>query len=225
MKKAVVLLSGGMDSLTCMGIAKEEGYELYPISFDYGQKHRAELNAAKKIAEHYDAKHKIIQCHDLGALGGSSLTDDSIEVDDYKGDGEIPTSYVPARNIVFLSIALGYAEVLDAESIFIGVSSVDYSGYPDCRPEFIEAFAKMAEAGTKAGVEGHPIQLKTPLIDLSKAQTIARGHELGIDYRMSVTCYRANENGEACGRCDSCVLRREGFNALGLEDQTRYVAN
>ena len=165
-----------MDSLTCMAIAREAGYELFPISFDYGQKHRAELKAASQISDSFNAQHKIIKCHDIGAMGGSSLTDENIEVSDYQGDGTIPTSYVPARNIIFLSIALGYAEVVGAAHIFIGISSVDYSGYPDCRPEFIDAFAKMAECGTKCGSEGNPIQFETPLVQLSKAQNDCQRH-------------------------------------------------
>lgn len=222
-QKAVILLSGGMDSLTCMAIARDAGFTLLPISFDYGQKHRSELQAAATIAKEFDAKHKIIQCHDIGAMGGSSLTDESMDVSNYDSSDEIPSSYVPARNIIFLSIALGYAEVMNADSIFIGVSSVDYSGYPDCRPEFIDAFAHMARVGTKRGVENNSIRFKTPLINLSKAETIAKGIELGVDYRISVTCYRANENGEACGQCDSCILRQKGFSELGIEEQTRYA--
>lgn len=221
-KKAVVLLSGGMDSLTCMAIAQSEGYELFPISFDYGQKQRSELNAAKNIAEQFNATHRIINIQDLGKMGGSAITDQSIDIEDYKGDGEIPATYVPGRNLIFFSIATGYAEILEADCIYTGVSSVDYSGYPDCRPEFIDSFRQTANLATKVGVEGQGIELKTPLIYLSKAQTIQRGLDLGVDYCASVTCYRADDNGLACGECDSCVLRKQGFEELGVADQTRY---
>lgn len=221
-KKAVVLLSGGMDSLTCMAIAQSQDYSVYPISFDYGQKHRSELKAAQKIAAHFEAPHRVIHMEDVGQLGGSALTDQSMEVPDFKGDGEIPATYVPARNIVFLSIATGYAEVIEASCIFVGVSSVDYSGYPDCRPECISAFQETITQGTKAGVEGQGIRIETPLINLSKAQTIQAGLDLGVDYHMSVTCYRADAEGRACGQCDSCVLRQQGFSDLGIDDQTIY---
>ncbi len=224
MKKAVVLLSGGLDSLTCMALAQSEGYAPYPISFDYQQRHVAELAAALRVAETFAVPHRVIDLKSLGALGGSTLTDTTIDVPDYAGDGEIPATYVPARNIVFLSIALGYAEVVGAERIFIGVSSVDYSGYPDCRPEFIAAFQQVADVGTKQGVSGQAIQISAPLVQLSKAETIQAGVALGVDYSLSVSCYQANAVGEACGRCDSCVLRREGFAAAGVADPTRYVA-
>ncbi len=222
-EKAVILLSGGLDSLTCMAIAKDQGYQLYPISFDYQQRHHAELDAARCIAAEFKAEHKIINLQELGRLGGSALTDQQIAVADYTGDGKIPATYVPARNIVFLSIALGYAEIIDASKIFVGVSSVDYSGYPDCRPEFVEAFQHMADVGIKRGVEGNRIEIVSPLIHLSKAETIALGVELGVDYRHSVSCYRANQQGEACGHCDSCVLRKQGFQAAGVTDPTRYI--
>ncbi|QIB26507.1 7-cyano-7-deazaguanine synthase QueC [Caloranaerobacter azorensis] len=218
MKKAVILLSGGLDSTTCMGIAQNEGYELYPISFDYKQRHRKELEAAKKIAEYYNVKeHRIIS---LDNVGGSALTDKNIDVPEYKGDGEIPVTYVPARNILFLSYALGYAEVIGAEAIFIGVSSVDYSGYPDCRPEFIEAFQKVVDVGTAAGVKGKSIKIIAPLINLSKAETIKLGTKYGVPYHLTTSCYNGKE--KACGVCDSCVLRLKGFAEAGIEDPIEY---
>jgi len=223
MKKAVVLLSGGLDSTTCLAMAKSEGYQLYALSFDYGQKHRAELDAAKRIAKHFSvAQHQIIN-FSLDNLTGCALTDKAVEVPDYTGDDEIPITYVPARNTVFLSMALGWAEVLAAEAIFIGVSAVDYSGYPDCRPEYIEAFQKMANLATKTGVEGHPIKIVTPLIHLSKAKTIQQGCQLGVDYAITTSCYRADNQGLACGTCDSCELRRRGFAEAGVADPTLYA--
>ncbi|KPU28040.1 7-cyano-7-deazaguanine synthase [Caloranaerobacter sp. TR13] len=219
MKKAVILLSGGLDSTTCMGIAQKEGYELYPISFDYRQRHRRELEAAKKIAEYYNVKeHKIIS---LDNVGGSALTDKNIDVPEYKGDGEIPVTYVPARNILFLSYALGYAEVIGAEAIFIGVSSVDYSGYPDCRPEFIKAFQNVVDVGTAAGVKGKSIKIVAPLINLSKAETIKIGTKYGVPYHLTTSCYNGKE--KACGVCDSCVLRLKGFEEAGIEDPIEYM--
>ncbi|MDF2690257.1 MAG: queC [Gammaproteobacteria bacterium] len=222
MKKAVVLLSGGLDSLTCLVIAQAKGYEVYAISFDYGQKHRSELEAAKKITERYKAHHKIVEVHALGKMGGSALTDQNIDVKDFAGTLEIPATYVPARNIIFLSIALGYAEIIKAEAIFIGANAVDYSGYPDCRPEFIKAFQQVAATGTKAGVEGHAIKIETPIIDLSKSDIIKLGTQLGADYALSVSCYRADNEGKACGQCDSCHYRKQGFIEAGLADPTRY---
>lgn len=221
-KRAVVLLSGGLDSLTCLAVARHEGYAPYPISFDYGQKHRSELNAAEVIAQHYRVPLKIIELHSLGNLGGSALTDQRISVKDYDGKAEIPATYVPARNIVFLSVALGYAEIIGAEAIYIGVNAIDYSGYPDCRPEFIQAFQKMSQLGTKAGVEGHGVKILSPLQTLSKSEIINLGHSLKVDYSLSVSCYRATEQGEACGTCDSCHFRRQGFQSAGLPDPTRY---
>lgn len=223
MKKAVVLLSGGLDSTTCLVKAISDGYETYAISFDYGQKQVAELEAAKRIAKHHKAKeHKIIKLS-IGELGGSALTDDNISVPNYDASGQIPVTYVPARNTVFLSIALGYAEVLHADAIYIGVSEVDYSGYPDCRQKYIDAFQAMANLATKQGVEGEPIAIKTPLIQLNKAETIKLGTQLSVDYSMTVSCYRANAKEQACGTCESCTLRKQGFLAAGLEDPTRYV--
>jgi len=223
MKKAVVLLSGGLDSTTCLALAASEGYECYTLSFDYGQKHNAELNAAKKISQKYTVKrHEIIKLS-IGNLGGSALTDDSIAVQDYSGSTDIPLTYVPARNTIMLSIALGWAEILDADSIFIGVSSVDYSGYPDCRPEYINAFRNMANLATKRGVEGNPIAIVTPLINLTKADTLRLGLSLGVDYSQTVSCYKATDEGLACGRCDSCYLRKKGFQDAATMDPTRYI--
>lgn len=222
MKKAVVLLSGGLDSTTCLAIAKNNSYSCYALSFDYGQKHRAELDAAKNIAKKFGVeRHEIISLS-IGSLGGSALTDKSIDIPNYIPSNDIPVTYVPARNTVFLSIALGWAEILGAEAIFIGVTAIDYSGYPDCRPEYITAFQNLANLATKTGIEGTPIKIETPLINLSKAEIVQAGHELGVDYSLTVSCYKSNENGEACGECDSCYLRKKGFSDAMLQDQTRY---
>lgn len=221
-KKAVVLLSGGLDSSTVLAKAKADGYSVYALSFDYGQRHDSELDAARQIAKkELVAEHKIVPMN-LRSIGGSALTDDQIDVPTEESDG-IPATYVPARNTVFLSVALGWAEVIDADAIFIGVSAVDYSGYPDCRPEYIEAYEKMANLATKRGVEGRPVKIVTPLIDLTKAQTVELGNSLGVDYSLTVSCYQANEQGEACGECDSCRLRKKGFADAGVEDPTRYA--
>lgn len=221
-KRAVVLVSGGLDSATVLAIAAQQGYALYALSFDYGQRHRSELLAATRVAQAGSVEdHRLIQL-DLRAIGGSALTDDQIAVPETPTEG-IPVTYVPARNTVFLSIALGYAEVLDAEAIFIGVNAVDYSGYPDCRPEFIDAFEKLASVATKAGVQGGGLKIEAPLIQLSKAEIIRQGAALGVDYAQTVSCYQADEEGRACGRCDSCRLRREGFEAAGVDDPTRYI--
>lgn len=221
-KNAVVLVSGGLDSTTVLAIARAEGYRCFTLSFDYGQRHRAELAAAEHTALTLgSAEHKVIEL-DLRAIGGSALTDDAIAVPETEGPG-IPATYVPARNTVFLSIALGWAEVLGAADIFIGVNAVDYSGYPDCRPEYIDAFEKMANLATRVGVEGRAVRIRTPLIDLSKGEIIQRGTALGVDYSLTVSCYQANAAGEACGRCDSCRLRRAGFAQAGLADATRYA--
>ncbi|MBU2707498.1 7-cyano-7-deazaguanine synthase QueC [Zooshikella marina] len=223
MKKAVVLLSGGLDSTTCLAYAKSQGYECYALSFDYGQKHNSELEAAKRIAHAMNAaRHEVLPLQ-LNQLTRSALTDQSIDIPDYVDDGEIPVTYVPARNTILIAVALGWAEVLEADAIFIGVSSVDYSGYPDCRPEYIEAYRKLAELATKVGVEGKPISIETPLIHLNKAETIQLGHKLGVDYGLTVSCYRANDEGEACGECDSCYLRKKGFSDAGVEDPTHYI--
>ena len=220
-RKAVVLISGGLDSATCLAIAKEQGYECYALSFDYGQRHRIELEAAANIAKSMQVQeHKIIPI-DMSGIGGSALTDMQIAVPETETQG-IPITYVPARNTIFLSYALGWAEVLVADAIYIGVNALDYSGYPDCRPEFIDAFKKMANLATKVGVEGHIIDLETPLIDLSKAEIIKRGLALGVDYSKTISCYQAGHDGEACGRCDSCRLRLKGFRDAGVEDPTLY---
>ena len=222
MSRAVVLLSGGMDSATVLAIARAAGHDCYALSFRYGQRHGAELDAAIRMAKKLGAhEHRIIDL-DLAGIGGSALTDRTIDVPEAPGEG-IPVTYVPARNTVFLSIAVAWAEVLEAADIYIGVNAVDYSGYPDCRPGFIEAFETMANLATKAGVKGHQLRIQTPLIDLSKADIIRRGIELGIDYRNTVSCYQADEQGRACGKCDACRLRRAGFEAAGLPDATRYV--
>lgn len=220
-RKAVILLSGGLDSLTVLALAKQQGYFCHALSFDYGQRHNAELDAARKIASHYQVfEHKVIRL-DLGNIGGSALTDSRIEVPTSPQSG-IPVTYVPARNTVFLAYALGWAEVLQANDVFIGVNAVDYSGYPDCRPEFIEAFQSMANLATKAGVEGHSITIHTPLIHMSKAQIIQQGLALGVDYALTVSCYAADPGGRACGLCDACRLRAEGFRAANAVDSTRY---
>ncbi len=218
---AVVLVSGGLDSATLLAIARAEGFRCHALSFDYGQRHRAELAAAARVSAALGAaEHKVVGL-DLAAIGGSALTDAGIPVPTAGGAG-IPVTYVPARNTVFLAVALGWAEVLGAQDIFIGVNAVDYSGYPDCRPEYIRAFTAMAQLATKAGVEGQQLRLHTPLIALSKAEIIARGQALGVDYAATVSCYVADDGGFACGRCDSCRLRRAGFIAAGVPDPTRY---
>ncbi len=220
-KKAVVLISGGLDSTTALAMARSEGYECYTISFDYGQRHKIELLAAARTAKAMGAvEHKVIQL-DLRTIGGSALTDNSIAVPEQETDG-IPVTYVPARNTVFLSIALGWAEVLGAEDIFIGVNAVDFSGYPDCRPDYIAAYEVMANLATRVGAEGGKLRIRTPLIDMSKAQIIQVGLALGVDYGLTVSCYQANEKGEACGKCDSCRLRRAGFLQAGITDPTHY---
>jgi len=224
MKKAVVLLSGGLDSSTCLALAKQKNDVCFALSFSYGQKHSPELIAAKKIAQYFHVdQHEIISLP-MGHWGGSALTDPSTPVLDYTGKSEIATTYVPARNTIFLAIALGWAEALKAQSIFIGVSSVDYSGYPDCRPQYIEAFQKLATLATKTGVEANPIMIEAPLLHLSKAETIALGASLGVDYSITISCYRANANGLACGTCDSCELRKRGFKEAGVKDPTLYSA-
>jgi 7-cyano-7-deazaguanine synthase len=221
-RPAVVLVSGGLDSATCLAMAREEGHRCYALSFAYGQRHGTELHAASRVAAALGAAQHRVMSIDLAAFGGSALTDTSIAVPEQAASG-IPVTYVPARNTVFLSLALAWAEVLDARNIFIGVNAVDYSGYPDCRPEFIAAFEQMANLATRAGVEGtERIRIRTPLIDLSKAEIIRRGARLGVDYSMTVSCYQADELGRACGRCDSCRLRRKGFEAAHVDDPTRY---
>lgn len=220
-KKAVVLLSGGLDSATVLAIANDQGYACHALSFDYGQRHATELDAAHRVAKAIGVvEHKVLPLS-LDAIGGSALTDDSIEVPEDGGNG-IPVTYVPARNTVFLSLALGWAEVLGAHDIFVGVNAVDYSGYPDCRPAFIEAFERLANLATRDGVEGRPFHLHAPLIEMSKSQIVATGTRLGVDYAQTVSCYQADEQGRACGRCDSCRFRAQGFAGAGLPDPTRY---
>ena len=220
-KKAVILVSGGLDSTTVLAMARQQDYVCYTLSFDYGQRHRAELNAADRVSGAYsDVEHKVVSLN-LDSIGGSALTDTDIDVPEAETDG-IPITYVPARNTVFLSIALGWAEVLGAHDIFIGVNAVDYSGYPDCRPEFIAAFETTANLATKVGVEGERITIHTPLIDMTKGEIINAGLELGVDYSQTVSCYQATDDGLACGRCDSCRLRRQGFLDAGVADPTRY---
>ena len=219
--KAVVLLSGGLDSATVLAIARQQDYACYALSLRYGQRHAVELEAANRVANALGVvQHKTIQI-DLGDIGGSALTDLSIEVPREPGQG-IPVTYVPARNTVFLSLALGWAEVLGARDLFIGVNAVDYSGYPDCRPEFIAAFENLANLATKAGVEGRLFKIHTPLIHLSKAEIIRQGTQLGVDYGLTISCYAADAAGRACGVCDSCRLRRQGFLEAGIEDPTHY---
>ncbi len=221
-KRAVVLLSGGLDSATVVAMAQAEGYSCYSMSFDYGQRHRAELQAAERVAAQLGVReHKVIGL-DLNGIGGSALTDERIDVPETPGEG-IPVTYVPARNTVFLSLALGWAEVLGARDIFIGVNAVDYSGYPDCRPEFVSAFEQVANLATKAGVEGQGFRIRAPLQMLSKAQIVQAGQRLGVDYGLTVSCYQADVDGRACGKCDSCRLRAAGFREAGIADPTRYV--
>jgi len=219
-RAAIVLLSGGLDSMTVLAIARQQGYHCHALSFDYGQRHNAELQAAQRIAEHYGVDHKIIHLG-LDAIGGSALTDASIAVPETPQPG-IPVTYVPARNTIFLAFALGWAEVLNSRDVFIGVNAVDYSGYPDCRPEFITAFQTLANVATKAGVEGQRIQIHVPLITLSKADIIRRGIELGVDYAFTVSCYAADHQGRACGVCDACRLRAAGFASAKIQDPTLY---
>lgn len=221
--RAVVLLSGGLDSATCLAIARDQGFETYALSVAYGQRHAAELNAAKRVVAALGAREHRLAHVDLGQFGGSALTDASIEVPTDGLQTGIPVTYVPARNTVMLSLALGWAEVLGANDIFVGVNAVDYSGYPDCRPEFIAAFEAMANLATKVGVEGNRLRIHAPLIELSKAQIVQRGTALGVDYGITVSCYKAADDGRACGECDACRLRRAGFVTAGLADPTRYV--
>jgi len=223
-KKAVILVSGGLDSTTVVAMAKSQGYDCYTLSFDYGQRHRSELVAAQNVSELMTVHaHKVVKL-DLGSIGGSALTDSRIEIPESETTG-IPVTYVPARNTVFLSIALGWAEVLGANDIFLGVNAVDYSGYPDCRPEYIQAFETMANLATKAAVEGQKLNIHAPLIDMTKGQIVQAGLALGVDYSKTVSCYQANLEGEACGKCESCRLRRQGFEQANIKDPTRYQNN
>jgi 7-cyano-7-deazaguanine synthase len=218
---AVVLLSGGLDSATVLAIARSEGWACSALSIDYGQRHRAELAAAAKVARALGAiEHRVARV-DLGIFGGSALTDPAIAVPSTPSEG-IPVTYVPARNTVFLALALAHAEVTQSDAIFTGANAVDYSGYPDCRPAFVEAFEALANVATKRAVEGHPIAIKAPIIRMSKAEIVKVGQSLGVDYSLTVSCYSATAEGEACGRCDACRFRREGFRAAGLADPTRY---
>jgi 7-cyano-7-deazaguanine synthase len=220
-KSAVVLLSGGLDSATVLAVARRDGWECHALSVDYGQRHRIELEAAARIASALGAvEHRTARVN-LGVFGGSALTDDSIAVPRAPSEG-IPVTYVPARNTVFLALALAHAEVTGSDAIFTGANAVDYSGYPDCRPEFIRAFETLANVATKRAVEGSPIAIETPIIDLTKADIVRLGHSLGVDYSMTISCYNADEEGRACGECDSCRFRREGFKAAGIADPTRY---
>ena len=220
---AVVLLSGGLDSATLLAIAGQQGFRCHALSFDYGQTHGAELAAARRVAAAAGAAHRVLEIP-VGELGGSALTDPAIPVPDRVEEG-IPATYVPARNTVFLAIALAWAEVLDARAVFIGVNALDYSGYPDCRPEFVAAFQKLANLATKQAVEGAPVEICAPLIGMTKAEIIVRGIELGVDHSLTVSCYRADSHGRACGRCDACRFRARGFSDAGMPDPTRYQAN
>ncbi len=220
-KRAVVLLSGGLDSATVLAIAAGKGYDCYALSFDYGQRAQTELNAARALVKSLGAKEHRVFNLDLAQFGGSALTDSSIDVPADAEEG-IPVTYVPARNTIFLSLALAWAEVLHADAIFIGVNAVDYSGYPDCRPEFIAAYEQMANLATRNGVTGEPFKIETPLIDLTKAEIIQQGTQIGLDYALTVSCYQSDDEGRACGNCDSCHLRAKGFADAGLADPTRY---
>jgi len=223
MKNAVVLLSGGLDSATVLAMARAQGFVCYALSVDYGQRHHSELAAAQRVAQVLGAReHRVVNI-DLTGFGGSALTDDNIAMPQQPSAG-IPLTYVPARNTIMLSLALAWAEVLQARDIFIGVNAVDYSGYPDCRAEYIEAFQRMANLATQAAVEGHPVTLHAPLLHLSKAEIIRQGNALGVDYAQTVSCYQADEQGRACGVCDSCRLRHAGFIAAGVDDPTHYRA-
>ena len=221
-KKAVVLLSGGLDSTTVLAISQSQGYECYALSFDYGQKQKSELKSAAMVASQFEAAEHRVMKISLSDIGGSALTDDNIDVPNFVESDEIPVTYVPARNTIFLSYALAWAEVLDCQNIFIGVNALDYSGYPDCRQEYIDAFEVMANLATKQSVEGQKISIHTPLIKLNKAQIIQLGLNLGVDYKNTTSCYQANDKGEACGVCDACEYRKLGFNKAGINDPTRY---
>lgn len=223
MKKVIILLSGGLDSTTVMAYVKDQGFDIIAISFDYEQRNVAELAAAKRIAKKFNVLKHIVVPFSLGTMGGSALTDTDIAVPDYSADTSIPVTYVPARNTIFLSVALGWAEVLEVHDIFYGANAVDYSGYPDCRPDYIAAFEAMANLATKAGMEGNGVTIHAPLVALSKVDIIKLGTNLNVDYSQTVTCYQADAKGRACGHCDSCFHRREGFLKAGIEDPTLYV--
>lgn len=225
-KKAVILLSGGLDSTTCLAVAKSRGFDCYTLSVAYGQKHSVELSAAKRIADYFQVKKHEVVTLSIGDLGGSALTDSTISIPDFGTQhDEIPITYVPARNTIFLSIALGFAEIIEADSIFIGANAVDYSGYPDCRPEYFNAFQTMANYATKAAVSGKPIHIETPILTLTKAEIIKLGTSLGIDYGMTLSCYRATKEGLSCGVCDSCTFRKKGFLEANIPDPTKYKGN
>ena len=222
MKKAVILLSGGLDSVTCLAMAKAQDYSCYALSFAYGQRHAYELTAARRLAERMNAAdHKVVNL-DIGQFGASALTDTNIAVPSHQVSTDIPVTYVPARNTIFLSIALGFAESIGAHDIFIGANAVDYSNYPDCRPDFIQAFENLANIATKAGVEGNHYTIHAPLLDLSKAEIIKAGVALGVDYSLTVSCYQLDAQGAACGDCDSCMLRKQGFETANIADPTVY---
>lgn len=221
-RRAVILLSGGLDSATVLALAREQGFDVHALSVHYGQRHSAELAAAARIAVALGAREHRVMGVDLAGIGGSALTDPALDVPTAPTTG-IPITYVPARNTLMLALALGWAEVLEAEAIFIGVNAVDYSGYPDCRPEFVAAFAEVARLGTRAGALGVALRIEAPLMSFSKADIIREGQRLGVDYALTVSCYQADTEGRACGQCDSCRLRREGFVAAGVPDPTRYV--
>jgi 7-cyano-7-deazaguanine synthase len=222
-KKAIVLFSGGLDSTTCLAIAKSQGYECFALSFYYGQRHEIEIQAAKKIADMYGvSEHKILTLP-LGEIKGSSLTDKSIAVPDYHESNNVPNTYVPARNTIFLSFALAWAEVIGAYDIFMGANYADYSGYPDCRPDYLEAFEKMAALATMKGAEGQQYKIHAPLLYLTKADIVKTGMGLGVNYGQTISCYRADKDGKACGNCDSCTYRKKGFADAGMEDPTPYT--
>lgn len=222
--KAIVLLSGGLDSTTCLAYARSKKFQCYALSFYYGQKQQAELQAAATIAREYQViAHKLIDISNISSLHKTALVDENTDIPDYNGNGEIPDTYVPARNTILLAIALGYAECTNSDTIFIGSSEVDYSGYPDCRPEYFQAFKKLANLATKRAILGEKINIETPLLHLSKAQTIELGVSLGVDYSKTVTCYRADATGRACGKCDSCYYRQKGFKDAGIVDPTSYL--
>lgn len=226
MKKAIVLCSGGLDSTTVMAIAKSMGFEIYALSFAYGQKHNVEIDKSKKVANFFNAKDHLVISFDLRSIGGSSLTsDDTVPKNRDKESVEIPSTYVPARNTIFLSFALAWAEVLNSTDIFIGVNAIDYSGYPDCRPEYIEAYEKMANLATKSGIQGNKMKIHMPLISMTKSDIIKEGIQLGVDYSITHSCYDPDSNGLSCGKCDSCHLRLKGFKEAGLTDPVQYQNN
>lgn len=225
MQKAVILLSGGLDSTTCLAYAQSQGFSCYALSFSYNQRHSIELDAAKKIAQHFKIQEHHIIDLDIRLFQNSALTDENVSVPDFSVNTSIPVTYVPARNTLFLSMALAFAESINAQDLYIGASSIDYSNYPDCRPEYIAAFETLANLGTKAGVEGKPFTIHAPLQHLTKSQTIQLGTQLGVDYSLTISCYQANSKGEACGRCDSCEFRKQGFKQAAIQDPTRYLSH